>query len=82
MLGDFKGILCDLDGVLCVGNNPISGASEIIQFIKKNKIPFRIATNFTTLSRESLAFKMNSMGIDIVKEDIISAAYAGVLKLR
>ena len=59
MLGDFKGILFDLDGVLCVGNNPILGASEVIQFVKKNKIPFRIATNFTTLSRANLAFKMN-----------------------
>ena len=82
MLSNIKGILLDLDGVLCIGKTPIPGASEAIQLMKEKEIPFRIATNFTTLSRTSLFTKLNSMGINVDEHHIISAAYAGVLKLR
>ena len=51
MLNNIKGILLDLDGVLCIGKTPIPGAAEVIQLIKEKEIPFRIATNFTTLSK-------------------------------
>ena len=82
VFNNIKGILLDLDGVLCVGRKPIFGAAEIIKFIKEKKIPFRIATNYTSLSRKSLFEKINLMGISVEKNQIISAAYAGVLKLR
>ena len=82
MLSNIKGILLDLDGVLCIGKTPIPGAAEVIQLMKEKEIPFRIATNYTTLSRSSLFTKLNSMGINVDEYHIISAAYAGVLKLR
>ena len=82
MLSNIKGILLDLDGVLCIGETPIPGAAEVIQLMKEKEIPFRIATNYTTLSRTSLFTKLNLMGINVDKYHIISAAYAGVLKLR
>ena len=82
LLGNIKGILLDLDGVLCIGEHPIDGSAEIIQLIKKKHIPYRIATNYTSLSRNSLFNKLNLMGINIDEDHIISAAYAGVLKLR
>ena len=82
MLSNIKGILLDLDGVLCIGKTPIPGAIEVIQLMKEKEIPFRIATNYTTLSRTSLFTKLNSMGINVDEHHIVSAAYAGVLKLR
>ena len=50
--------------------------------MKEKEIPFRIVTNYTTLSRNSLFVKLNTMGILVDKYQIISASYAGVLKLR
>ena len=82
MLKNIQGVLLDLDGVLCVEKDPIHGAADVIQLMKEKNIPFRIATNYTTLSRDSLFKKINSMGINVDKDHIISAAYAGVLKLR
>jgi len=82
IFNNIKGLLIDLDGVLSIGNKAIIKAAETIQLIKEKKITFRIATNYTTLSRESLYLKLRSLGIRIEKDDIISAAYAGVLKLR
>ena len=82
MLNNIKGILLDLDGVLCIEKTPIPGAAEVIESMKEKEIPFRIVTNYTTLSRTSLFTKLNLMGINIDKYHIISAAYAGVLKLR
>ena len=82
MLNNYKGILLDLDGVLSIGEKPIDGAAEIVQMLIDKKIKFRIATNYTTLSRNTLYKNINSMGININKNHIISAAYAGVLKLR
>ncbi len=77
-----KALLLDLDGVLYVGDQLISGAKEAIQFLRDRHIPFRIVTNTTTRTRASLADKVSAMGLQLSPEEIISAAYAGVLHLR
>ena len=82
MFENIKGFLFDLDGVLCIGSKPIKGAIDLIHLIRRNNVPFRIVTNYTTLSRLSLFNKLTSIGFKIELEHIISAVYAGVLKVR
>ena len=82
MLNDIKGFLFDLDGVLCIDNDPIDGAIEIINELQSKRVPFRIVTNYTILSRKRLHSKLINIGFDIEENHIISAAYAGVLWLR
>lgn len=77
-----KGMLFDLDGVLYVGSQPISGAIDAVQRIRNSHIKCRFVTNTSTLSLTSLSKKINALGFDIPKEEIISAPQAALRYLQ
>ena len=77
-----KGLLFDLDGVLYIGSQPIEGAVEAVAKIRSSGMPCRFITNTSTLSLDSLAKKMNTLGFDIPPQEIISAPQAAVRYLR
>ncbi|WP_345991794.1 TIGR01458 family HAD-type hydrolase [Sulfurimonas sp. HSL-1716] len=71
-MSHFKSILCDIGGVLYVGNIPIKGAIEAVANIKKH-YPVRFLTNTTQKSGRQLAASLQKMGFDITQEEIITA---------
>ena len=77
-----KGILFDLDGVFCVDEAVLPGAIETLNYLNVHSIPYRFLTNTTTKSRNDLFKKLINLNFPIEKECIVSASYAGVLKLR
>jgi HAD superfamily hydrolase (TIGR01458 family) len=82
-IGDsIEGVLCDLDGTLYVGDDPIAGAADAIAYLRERGLALRFLTNSTTRSRKSLAAHVQALGFGIGEEEIYSAAYAGVLYLR
>jgi HAD superfamily hydrolase (TIGR01458 family) len=75
-----RGLLLDLDGVIVLKGQAIPGAAEAVASLDRRGIPYRIVTNTSLLSRDSLARFGASIGIDIPPERIlsglsISAAY-------
>ena len=46
------GVLLDLEGVLFVGEQVIEGAIEVVEYLQKQRIPFRFMTNTTTKSKK------------------------------
>ncbi len=72
----------DMDGVLYRGNRKIEGADSFIKFLQDNGIPFLLATNNSTRTREMYVEKLRNMGIKVSKRNIITSAYvtAEVLK--
>jgi len=82
LLKDITGYLIDLDGVLYIGDEPIDGAIETIDFLKSHNIPCRFVTNTTTKSLDTLHGKIRDMGLPIDKGEIVSAPRAAVLHLR
>ncbi len=72
----------DMDGVLYRGNRKIGGADTFIKFLQDNGIPFLLATNNSTKTREMYVEKLKNMGIKVKEENIITSAYvtAEVLK--
>lgn len=75
-----RGLLLDLDGVIVLKGQAIPGAAEAVASLDRRGIPYRIVTNTSLMSRESLARFGASIGIDIPPERIlsglsISAAY-------
>jgi HAD superfamily hydrolase (TIGR01458 family) len=77
-----NGILFDLDGVLYIGNSPIDGAIQAIHAIRKAGLICRFVTNTSTLSLTSLQAKLNNLGFDVSKNEIISAPQAALNFLR
>jgi HAD superfamily hydrolase (TIGR01458 family) len=74
--GNIKGFLIDIDGVLYTGKERIAGAIKTINYLKRYKIPFLLATNTTRKSRYSLQSYLYSMGFKVNIEQIYSATYA------
>lgn len=77
-----KGLLFDLDGVLYVGRKVIDGAIEAVASIRASGIPCRFITNTSTLSLDSLQYKINSLGFSIPGQELVSAPQAALLYLR
>ena len=77
-----RGLLCDLDGTLYVGNSLIPGADEAVAYLRAAGLKLRFLTNTTTRSRRSLHAHLKSLGLAVEQDEILSAAYAGVLYLR
>jgi HAD superfamily hydrolase (TIGR01458 family) len=71
-----KGLLFDLDGVLYVGNTPVAGAIEAVKTLQNSGLVCRFITNTSTLSLQSLQNKINALGFEIPKKEIISAPQA------
>ncbi len=77
-----SGLLIDLDGTVYNDSVPIPGAVDAIRWLRGMDVPFRFLTNTTMKSRGTLQQKLAGMGIHVAKEEIFSAAYAGLLYVR
>jgi len=77
-----KGVLLDIDGVLYVGSKPVKGATECLQWLDGRQIPYRFVTNTSTRSREQIAAKLGSFGIEARAEQIFSAPAAAISLLH
>lgn len=67
-----KAVLCDIGGVLYVGETPIEGAVEAIKKIKA-QYPIRFLTNTTQKSGAQVVRKLQDMGFDIDVTEVITA---------
>ncbi len=71
-MAKIKAVLCDIGGVLYVGDTPIKGAIEAVARIKEH-FPVRFLTNTTQTRGEQLAVLLQNMGFDIEADEIITA---------
>lgn len=69
-----KGFLIDLDGTLYLGNQPVRGSREFVDFLKENNIPFLFLTNNSTRTPEQVAEKLEKMGIQAHPSKIYTSA--------
>jgi len=67
-----KAVLCDIGGVLYVGDEPIKGAVEAVKEIKKH-YPIRFLTNTTQKTSAQVVQKLQKMGFEITSDEIITA---------
>ncbi len=82
VLSEVKGILIDVDGVLYNDGVPVPGAPETIDFLRERGIPFRLITNTTMRSRNTLWKRLSSIGFRLEEEEIFTAVRAAVEYLR
>lgn len=79
---DMRGLLIDLDGVLYVGGEPVTGAVKIINQFEAIGMPHCYLTNTTTKSVAALGKKLQDMGFDINPGEILSAPEAAKVYLE
>ena len=77
-----RGLLIDLDGTLYVGDTPLPGAVEAIQWLAGRNVPRRYLTNTTRVSRGQLTERLKKMGFPIDEEEIFTAPRAAADWLR
>jgi HAD superfamily hydrolase (TIGR01458 family) len=77
-----RAVLLDLDGVVYVGDEAVDGASDVIDWLRTEDIPYRFLTNTTSRPREAIVDKLRAMGVRASTDDILTPAVAAVSWLR
>jgi HAD superfamily hydrolase (TIGR01458 family) len=72
-LDGVRALLLDLDGVIVLAGRPIEGAADAVRTLAARRIPFRIVTNTSMVSRATLAAWAGGMGAPIPPEAFHSA---------
>jgi 4-nitrophenyl phosphatase len=75
-LNDAKAWIFDMDGVLYRGNAPLPGAIDLFATLQLRSIPFRLATNNSTLTPEQYVKKLEKMELDVPAEWIVTSGVA------
>jgi HAD superfamily hydrolase (TIGR01458 family) len=79
---DVDGVLLDVDGVLTVSWRALPGAADAVGWLRRSGMPFRLATNTTTMSRRELAATLTGAGIVVGVDDVVTAPVAAGEYLR
>ncbi len=75
-LRSVKAFIIDMDGVLYVGQEPLPGAQAFLNHLEEQHTPFVLATNNSTLTPAQYVSKLESMGIAVKEEHILTSAQA------
>ena len=67
-----KAVLCDIGGVLYVGDSVIDGAIAAVKKLKQN-YPVRFLTNTTQKTSSQVVKKLQELGFDISADELITA---------
>ena len=80
---DVDGVLCDLDGVIWLEEEPYPGAADVIRYIKEElKLPCRFVTNTTTRSLDTLHRKALRLGMPVERDELVTPPRLGAAYLR
>ena len=75
-LNSARAWIFDMDGVLYRGNAPLPGAGDLFATLLLRNIPFRLATNNSTLTPEQYVKKLDKMELDVPVEWIVTSGVA------
>jgi 4-nitrophenyl phosphatase len=70
----FDALVCDLDGVLYRGPEPIPGAADKVGELKAAGIRFVFATNNATATVAQYRDRLNALGIETTDDEILTSA--------
>jgi HAD superfamily hydrolase (TIGR01458 family) len=68
-----RGFLLDLDGVILLAGRPIDGSAEAMATLDRRGIPYRIVTNTSLMSRQTMSAWGAGVGLDLPPGRILSA---------
>ena len=71
-----RALVLDADGVLVARGGALPGAPEALDRLAARDIPYRVATNISSMHRETLAARFAAMGLPVPPERIVTALSA------
>ena len=77
-----KGFICDMDGVIYLGNQLLPGVAEFVTWLNENDKRFLFLTNSSERSPKELRQKLQRMGLDIGEEHFYTSALATAAFLK
>ncbi|HIW47223.1 MAG TPA: HAD-IIA family hydrolase [Candidatus Yaniella excrementigallinarum] len=75
---DYDGVLCDLDGVVYAGSQPIDAAISTLNTLMAQGVPVAFITNNASKSANEVAQRLGSMGLKANPEHVMTSAQAVV----
>ena len=81
-LGGVRALVLDADGVLVMRGAALPGAPEALARLQERGIPYRVATNISSMHRETLAARFGRMGLAVPGERIVTALSATAEHVR
>jgi HAD superfamily hydrolase (TIGR01458 family) len=82
VLDDVAALLIDLDGVLYVEEEPIAGAVEAVERLRRAGLVLRFVTNTTAHSRGRTLEKLARLGLDVPGTELVTPAALAVAHCR
>lgn len=79
---NIHGLIIDMDGVLWHGKTPMPGLEAFFATLRATKLPFVLATNNASLTRQQYLDKLSSMGVDATPDEILTSSMATARYLR
>ena len=76
------GFICDMDGVIYLGNQLLPGVREFVSWLNENGKQFLFLTNSSERSPKELRQKLQRMGLDIDEEHFYTSALATAAFLK
>jgi 4-nitrophenyl phosphatase len=72
-LASITHLVIDMDGVLYRGDEPLPRLDDFVSFLRKNTIPFILATNNSTRTADQYVGKLERMGVRISPEEVLTS---------
>ena len=82
VLGEIRGLVMDMDGVLWRGDTNMPGVADFFAFLRKRGIRFLLATNNATRTPGYYVERLQSNGVNIRPEDVLTSSLATARYLR
>src|SRR5882762_8219498 len=77
-----RGVLLDIDGVLHISMQPVSGAAKTLTWLAEQSYETGFVTNTTTLARHTLCLQLQQIGLPIDEQHLITAPVATANYIR
>jgi HAD superfamily hydrolase (TIGR01458 family) len=77
-LPEVEVLLVDLDGVLYVEDEPVSGAQEAVARLRRLSLTLRFVTNTTSHSRPATLTKLRRLGFELADDELVTPAALAV----
>jgi len=75
-LTNIQALIIDMDGVLWEGSRALPGLKDFFKCLRKNNLPFILATNNASLTQKQYISKLETMGVTVSPHEILTSSMA------